>query len=204
MQFVAMNLLPGFCTTPMLRLAILYPSRKVNTKLSIVIQVGSQSVTRFDLMSCLALLVLDTYLTATSLSDTIPRAFIYISAEDITRPFVPARYIETKREAEIAIQNRLRDSSSQIRPVFIRPSTLHRNACLAFFAHCRRSDVSCLCSASDQPSRSIARTIGKDSRESTTFSTHSRENNTRNWVFRLAKQGRLYPATRIGVPCKSS
>ena len=34
-----------------------------------------------------------------------PRAFVYVSAEDIFRPFIPARYIETKRQAELDIRD---------------------------------------------------------------------------------------------------
>lgn len=49
------------------------------------------------------------------------RPFIYISAEDIFRPLVPARYIETKREAEQRINKLLRDHPNH-RSVFIRPS----------------------------------------------------------------------------------
>ena len=51
------------------------------------------------------------------------RPFIYISAEDIFRPLIPARYIETKREAEQTISQLLRDHPTH-RSVFIRPSKL--------------------------------------------------------------------------------
>lgn len=48
------------------------------------------------------------------------RPFIYLSAEDIYRPLIPARYIETKREAEQRINQHLRDHPNH-RGVFIRP-----------------------------------------------------------------------------------
>ncbi|CAE6448948.1 unnamed protein product [Rhizoctonia solani] len=48
-----------------------------------------------------ALRVLETF--ASGPGSTIPRPFVYISAEDIFRPLVPARYIESKRAAEAAI-----------------------------------------------------------------------------------------------------
>lgn len=49
------------------------------------------------------------------------RPFIYLSAEDIYRPLIPARYIETKREAEQRINQLLRHLPNH-RGVFIRPS----------------------------------------------------------------------------------
>jgi len=52
------------------------------------------------------------------------RPFIYISAEDICRPLIPARYIETKREAEQRINQLLRDNPNY-RSVFIRPSLVY-------------------------------------------------------------------------------
>ncbi|CAE6414522.1 unnamed protein product [Rhizoctonia solani] len=48
-----------------------------------------------------ALRVLETF--ASGPGWTVPRPFVYISAEDIFRPLVPARYIESKRAAEAAI-----------------------------------------------------------------------------------------------------
>ena len=53
-----------------------------------------------------------------------PRAFVYVSAEDIFRPFIPAKYIETKRRAELDI-GKITASHPGIRPVYIRPSTSH-------------------------------------------------------------------------------
>lgn len=52
-----------------------------------------------------------------------PRPFVYISAEDIFRPLIPTRYIETKRQAERGIEGILAGKSAQYRGVYIRPST---------------------------------------------------------------------------------
>lgn len=49
------------------------------------------------------------------------RPFIYVSAEDVNRPIVPVRYLETKREAEKRIEEIVRDHS-QYKGVYIRPS----------------------------------------------------------------------------------
>ncbi|KAJ4487895.1 mitochondrial protein [Lentinula aciculospora] len=55
-----------------------------------------------------------------------PRPFVYISAEDVFRPFIPARYVETKREAEIGIEAMLSTSpAGQYRGVYIRPSLVY-------------------------------------------------------------------------------
>ena len=51
-----------------------------------------------------------------------PRPFIYLSAEDIFRPLIPARYIETKREAEQEIEDMV-VGKSDYRGVYIRPSS---------------------------------------------------------------------------------
>ncbi|KAE9409681.1 NAD(P)-binding protein [Gymnopus androsaceus JB14] len=57
---------------------------------------------------------------------SFPRPFIYISAEDVFRPFIPARYIETKREAEMGIETMLSTSPpGQYRGVYIRPSLVY-------------------------------------------------------------------------------
>ena len=50
-----------------------------------------------------------------------PRPFIFVSAEDIFRPVIPARYIETKWEAERGIQQMMKENSNY-RGVYIRPS----------------------------------------------------------------------------------
>lgn len=51
-----------------------------------------------------------------------PRAFVYVSAEDIFRPFIPARYIESKREAELGIERTIL-ADPAFRGVLVRPST---------------------------------------------------------------------------------
>jgi hypothetical protein len=55
----------------------------------------------------------------------LPRPFIYISAEDIFRPVVPAAYIDTKREAEEQI-DRMIEGSTDYRGVYMRPSKCAR------------------------------------------------------------------------------
>ncbi len=52
------------------------------------------------------------------------KPFVYISAEDIFRPVVPARYIESKREAEAGIEGLVAQQSTAFRGVYIRPSTV--------------------------------------------------------------------------------
>ncbi|RDB21122.1 MIOREX complex component 2 [Hypsizygus marmoreus] len=56
--------------------------------------------------------------------DNNPRPFVYISAEDIFRPVIPARYIETKREAEEGIEA-LMTGRPDYRGVYIRPSLVY-------------------------------------------------------------------------------
>jgi len=58
-----------------------------------------------------------------------PRPFVYVSAEDIFRPVIPARYIETKREAERRIEDIMKDNPDY-RGVYVRPS-------LVYHAHLR-------------------------------------------------------------------
>jgi nucleoside-diphosphate-sugar epimerase len=53
-----------------------------------------------------------------------PRPFIYVSAEDIFRPLIPARYIETKREAEQEIEDMIAVKPGY-RGVYIRPSLVY-------------------------------------------------------------------------------
>ena len=50
-----------------------------------------------------------------------PRPFIYISAEDIFRPVIPAAYIGTKRAAEEQIE-RMIEGRPDYRGVYLRPS----------------------------------------------------------------------------------
>ena len=49
------------------------------------------------------------------------KAFVYMSAEDVSRPVIPKGYIEMKRQAERGITDLLRDRPD-LRAVFIRPS----------------------------------------------------------------------------------
>jgi len=68
--------------------------------------------------------VCDTFLSATSdpgVETGAPKPFVFISAEDIFRPFIPARYIETKRAAERRIEEMMR-SNPDYRGVYMRPS----------------------------------------------------------------------------------
>ncbi|THV01361.1 hypothetical protein K435DRAFT_612625, partial [Dendrothele bispora CBS 962.96] len=53
-----------------------------------------------------------------------PRLFVYISAEDVFWPVIPARYIETKHEAEKGIEAILNE---QYRGVYIRPSLVYHS-----------------------------------------------------------------------------
>ncbi|KAF8077897.1 hypothetical protein FPV67DRAFT_1403362 [Lyophyllum atratum] len=55
-----------------------------------------------------------------------PRPFVYVSAEDIFRPVIPARYIETKREAEQGITALMADNP-HYRGVYIRPSLVYHS-----------------------------------------------------------------------------
>ncbi|KAJ7063361.1 mitochondrial protein [Mycena amicta] len=62
--------------------------------------------------------------------DRGPRPFVFISAEDVFRPWVPARYIETKRAAEQGIAALLEPHPARFRGVYIRPG-------LVYHAHLR-------------------------------------------------------------------
>ncbi|GAA6036955.1 hypothetical protein JCM8097_005477 [Rhodosporidiobolus ruineniae] len=64
---------------------------------------------------------------ASPLSPAPRSPFVYISAEDIFRPFVPERYIQTKREAEeeIARLAATEEGGASTRPVFVRPSLMY-------------------------------------------------------------------------------
>ncbi|KAH7889351.1 mitochondrial protein [Phlebopus sp. FC_14] len=72
-----------------------------------------------------ALRVCEAFVSSQPLPETTDvRPFIYISAEDIFRPLIPARYIETKREAEQGIAQLVRDRPHH-RGVFVRPSLVY-------------------------------------------------------------------------------
>jgi len=62
--------------------------------------------------------------TSTSVQSTGPRPFVFISAEDIFRPLISARYIETKREVEQGIE-RMMLEKPDYRGVYIRPSLVY-------------------------------------------------------------------------------
>ena len=52
-------------------------------------------------------------------------AFVYISAADAFRPLIPARYLETKRQAEQGIAARCTEQSSAgVRGIYMRPGEL--------------------------------------------------------------------------------
>lgn len=64
----------------------------------------------------------DAFVNSNNEAETgLPRPFIYISAEDIFRPIVPAAYIETKREAEERIERMIKGRTNY-RGVYLRPS----------------------------------------------------------------------------------
>ncbi|GBE81946.1 NAD(P)-binding protein [Sparassis latifolia] len=72
-----------------------------------------------------ALRVCETFLASPpSVPVNGPRPFIFVSAEDATRPFISARYIETKREAELGIEN-MTKGRPDYRAVYIRPSMMY-------------------------------------------------------------------------------
>lgn len=70
-----------------------------------------------------ALRVCEAYISARPpyTSSAKSRAFVHVSAEDVFRPWIPTRYIETKREAEHEI-NKLVSGRPDLRAVHIRPS----------------------------------------------------------------------------------
>ncbi|KAL0071356.1 hypothetical protein AAF712_001213 [Marasmius tenuissimus] len=59
-----------------------------------------------------------------------PRPFVFISAEDFSRPIIPSRYIETKREAEQGIGTLVSRKPDQYRGVYIRPTLFDLSAAL--------------------------------------------------------------------------
>lgn len=70
-----------------------------------------------------ALRVCETFLSISPNTQSIsPRPFVFVSAEDIFRPMISARYIETKREAEQGI-GQMMLQNLDYRGVYIRPST---------------------------------------------------------------------------------
>ena len=89
------------------------------------------------------------------------RPFVYVSAEDIFRPVIPARYIETKREAERAIEQMM-SLNSHFRGVYIRPSVFIRLMILSFFSlTCEsRHRIPCLLPTSDNSCCSTLGLVG--------------------------------------------
>lgn len=73
-----------------------------------------------------ALRVFETYKEAAPPEDA-GKTFVYVSAEDVFRPFVPKRYIDTKRQAEEEISRICEEISpaAAIRDVFIRPGLMY-------------------------------------------------------------------------------
>ncbi|KAJ7111573.1 mitochondrial protein [Mycena crocata] len=53
------------------------------------------------------------------------RPFVFISAADVFRPWIPARYIETKRDAEAGIAELLAAHSTRFRGVYLRPGLVY-------------------------------------------------------------------------------
>lgn len=73
-----------------------------------------------------ALRVFETYQAAAP-PENAGKTFVYVSAEDVFRPFVPKRYIETKRQAEDEISRVCGEISppGSLRDVFIRPGLMY-------------------------------------------------------------------------------
>jgi hypothetical protein len=79
----------------------------------------------FKLTGITALRVCEAFVSSAAENAKItntPRPFVYISAEDVFRPVIPARYIETKREAEQGIESMMVNKPGY-RGVYMRPST---------------------------------------------------------------------------------
>ncbi|CAK9787041.1 NAD(P)-binding protein [Cutaneotrichosporon oleaginosum] len=70
-----------------------------------------------------ALTVLDTMLAAPSPPAPAERSFVYISASGKVA-FVPDRYVDTKREAELGIMGRCA-ANGHVRPVIMRPGLMY-------------------------------------------------------------------------------
>lgn len=73
-----------------------------------------------------ALRVFETYKSAAP-PENAGKTFVYVSAEDVFRPFVPKRYIDTKRQAEKEISRVCGEISppGSLRDVFIRPGLMY-------------------------------------------------------------------------------
>ncbi|BEJ14573.1 hypothetical protein CspHIS471_0403400 [Cutaneotrichosporon sp. HIS471] len=71
-----------------------------------------------------ALTVLDTMLAEPSPPAPAERSFIYVSAANKIAPFVPDRYVTTKREAEAGILERC-EANGHVKPVLVRPGLMY-------------------------------------------------------------------------------
>jgi len=71
-----------------------------------------------------ALRVAKAFLETPQEENLLPRAFVYLSAEDIFRPFIPAGYIQSKREAELSLSSMF-SARPDYRTVYIRPSLVY-------------------------------------------------------------------------------
>ncbi|KAH7921743.1 NAD(P)-binding protein [Leucogyrophana mollusca] len=85
-----------------------------------------QTNTSYEIMNRdSALRVCEAFTSSSPVGETAEvRPFVYISAEDIYRPLISARYIETKREAERRIEQLISDKP-HYRGVYIRPSLVY-------------------------------------------------------------------------------
>jgi hypothetical protein len=70
-----------------------------------------------------ALQVCKTFISSENKTTTPCRPFVYLSAEDISRPIIPSRYITTKREAEQQLEELMLKKPGLFRGVYIRPSS---------------------------------------------------------------------------------
>ncbi|KAF4576786.1 hypothetical protein EYR36_004766 [Pleurotus pulmonarius] len=85
---------------------------------------GAQGTGRYEALNRdSALRVCEAFVANAPRASGPPRPFVYISAEDIFRPIIPAKYIETKREAERGLELLLPRES--YRGVYVRPSLVY-------------------------------------------------------------------------------
>jgi len=109
-----------------------------------------------------ALRVCETFLSRPpSVQSVGPRPFVFVSAEDIFRPFIAAKYINTKREAEQRIEQMMFDKPDY-RGVYIRPSMCNLPGACRSFANTRifnRLGVSSTSSTNIDPNCSTSRPL---------------------------------------------
>jgi hypothetical protein len=104
----------------------------------------------------LALRVCETYVSSVASfpsefsPELKPYAFVYLSAEDIGRPIIPRRYVETKRQAERGIKELCQ--GTDVRGIFIRPSNIffvfHHTHIFTWFHHLQASYTTLICAPS--------------------------------------------------------